>query len=175
MATFDDLFGKKGKFIKWNAEGETLIFQLLGEPDGSYPQRDFKTGERKYLIETEEPNLNKPDASKPSGYKNKWKPVTESQFDAEVQAEKELGIMPLTSIMIPVRVVARKRPDGTADANFESFEAKWELTDEQKKALELAMMEDRSLQVGHGTICGVKCIDYNAKPRKYAIKLKAGE
>lgn len=168
MATFDDLFGKKGKYIKWSAEGETLIFQLLGEPDATWPQRDFKTGERKYLIETEEPNPNKPG-------KNKWKPVTESQFDADAQKEKELGVMALTSIMIPVRVVARKRPDGTAEENFESFEAKWELSDEQKKALELAMMEDRNLQVGHGTICGVKCIDYNSKPRKYAIKLKAGE
>jgi len=54
LATFDDLFGKKGKYIQWRAEGETLIFQLLGEPDGSWPQRDFKSGERKFMVETEE-------------------------------------------------------------------------------------------------------------------------
>jgi len=77
--------------------------------------------------------------------------------------------------MIPVKVVARKLPDGTTDAGFESFDSKWELSDQQKDALKLAMMEDKSLQVGHGTICGVKCIDFNSKPRKYAIKLKAGE
>lgn len=166
MATFDDLFGKKGKYIKWNAEGETLIFQLLGEPDGSYPQRDFKSGEKKFLVETEE--------KKPDG-KNKWAPMTESQFDPAALGEKGLGFFALTMVMIPVKVVARKLPDGTPDPKFESFDAKWELSDQQKDALKLAMMEDKSLQVGHGTICGVKCIDYNSTPRKYAIKLKAGE
>ena len=166
MATFDDLFGKKGKYIQWRAEGETLIFQLLGEPDGSWPQRDFKSGERKFMVETEE--------KKPVGM-NKWKPMTESQFDPAALEEKELGFFALTTVMIPVKVVARKLPDGTTDAGFESFDSKWELSDQQKDALKLAMMEDKSLQVGHGTICGVKCIDFNSKPRKYAIKLKAGE
>lgn len=167
MATFNDLFGPKGNFIKWNAEGETLVFVVDGEPDATAPQRDFKTGLKKFMVETDEPNPAKPG-------KNKYKVMTEDQFDPDVLREKERNFWVLTQINIPVRVVARKSASGETLAH-EEFKATWELSEQQKERLQEAMMEDRSIQLVPGTIVGVKVIDYNAKPRKYAIKLKAGE
>lgn len=167
MATFDDLFGKKsgGKYIKWNAVGEMLIFQVNGEVDAAAPQKDFRSGEKKYMVETEE--------KKPDG-KNKWKPMLESQFSPETQEEKDLGFFPLTQIEIPVTVVGRKLASGETDDTHEPFDGTWELTDQQKERLKEAMMEDRDIQLVPGTIIAVKWID-DGKPRKYAIKLKAGE
>jgi hypothetical protein len=167
LATFDDLFGKKsGKFIKWNEEGETLIFQISGEVDAAHPQRDFKSGSRKFLVETDE--------KKPDG-KNKWKPMLETEFDPAVLEEKELGFFALTQIMIPVKVVGKKGKNNESVAGWEAFDAKWELSQNQEERLKEAMMEDRSIQLVPGTIIGAKLIDMSSKPRKYAIKLKAAE
>lgn len=167
MATFDDLFGKKqGKFIKWNEEGETLIFQVTGEPDANHPQRDFRSGKRKFLIETDE--------KKPDG-KNKWKPALEDEFDPDALKEKELGFFALTQLMIPVRVVAKKDKNDAPVQDWEPFDAEWELSDQQKERLKEAMMEDRSIPLAPGTIIGDKLIDNSSKPKKHAIKLKAGE
>lgn len=165
MATFDDLFGKKsGKFIKWNAVGETLVFVVDGEPNAAAPQKDFKSGESKFMVETEE---------KKEDGRNKWKPMTTSQFDPASLEEKELGFFPLTQIEIPVRVVARKNDKGEA-LPHEEFTAKWELSDAMKDKLFEVMAEDKSIQLVPGTIVGVKWI-LDGRPRKYAIKLKAGE
>lgn len=167
MATFDDLFGKKSgdkKYMKWNAVGDTIIVQLLGEPYQT-PQKEFKTGKKKFMVETTE--------KKPDG-KSKFTVLTEDKFDPEALEEKGLRFWALTQIAVEVRVVAYKNANGEADPNHEPFETTWELNPEQEEKLKEAMMEDRSLQVGAGTIGGIKWIGGD-KPRKYAIKLKAGE
>lgn len=168
MATFDDLFGPKGNFIQWKAEGETLVFVVDGEPDAAAPQKDFKTGLRKFMVETDEPNPQKPG-------KNKYKVMTEDQFDPETLREKDRNFWALTQIEIPVRVVARKHSNGDTDSTHKEFAATWELSEQQKERLKEALQEDKSIQLVPGTVIGVKCIDFTARPRKYAIKLKAGE
>jgi hypothetical protein len=158
MATFDDLFGKKpgGKYLKWHSVGDTIIVQSLGEPDATAPQKDFKSGEKKFMVQVEEGG--------------KWGPKLESQFDPD----SVNSWFPLTQINIRVRAVAYKFANGETDKNFEPFETTWELNQNQEERFKEAMMEDRSLQFGAGTIVGIKYID-DSKPRKYAIKLKAGE
>jgi hypothetical protein len=167
MATFDDLFNRNTTFIQWKAEGETLVFVVDGEPNAAAPQKDFKTGLKKFMVETEEPNPAKPG-------KNKYKVMTEDQFDPAELEKKELNFWALTQIEIPVRVVARKNAQGEALPHTE-FKANWELSENQKDRFKDALMEDKSIKIEKGTIIGVKCIDFSAKPRKYAIKLKAGE
>jgi hypothetical protein len=158
VATFDDLFGKKsgGKYMKWDAVGDTIIVQFLGEPDPTSPQKDFKSGEKKFMVQVEDGG--------------KWGPKQESQFDPE----SVHSFFPLTQISIRVRVVAYKNAKGEAREDFEPFETTWELNQNQEEKFKESMMEDRDLQVGAGTIAGIKWID-DSKPRKYAIKLKAGE
>jgi hypothetical protein len=168
MATFDDLFGKKSKYPKWETEGETLIFVITGEPNTAAPIKDFKSGEKTFFVETTEPNPAKPG-------KNKYRIMTESQFDPAALEEKGLNFFARTRWEIPVRVVAKKDKDNNPVENWVAFETTWELSDNQRDRLKEAWMEDKSIPLGPGTIVADKVIDFTAKPRKHAIKMKAGE
>lgn len=155
MATYAEMYGKQSnsdkKYIKWEKVNEVLFFRVTGEPF-KQPQINFKTKKAKFMVQT--------DAG--------WKPMDEGTFD-----ESDVDSFPLMEWAIPVVVFQKKDADGNMVENFEEFTADWAPNQEQDKKLQDAML-DTEIPVQAGTIIAVKWA-LDEKPRKYVVKLAAGE
>lgn len=163
MATFDELFGKKsggGKYLKWENVDDAFYMVVTGEPDGRYPQRDFKTGKGKFLVKLA-------DAAK-------YKPMREGEFDPD--SEDVENYFALTTLMIPVKVFRKVLPTGQDDETFEEFETEWILTDEQTEKLKDQMLETK-VPIEAGTIIADKLLvkGGNGNYSKHMIRLQAAE
>lgn len=159
MATYDEMFGKAAnnggkKYIKWEKVNEVLFFRVTGEPF-KQPQVNFKTKKAKFMVQLEEGG--------------KWGPKDEGEF---VESEVE-NFFPLTEWAIPVVVFQKKGADGNMVEDFEEFSADWAPNQEQNEKLKDAML-DTEIPVQAGTIIAVKWA-LDEKPRKYVVKLAAGE
>lgn len=156
MATYAQMYGKQSssdkKYIKWEKVNEALFFRVTGEPY-KRPQIDFATKKPKFMVK------------QATG----WKPMVEGTFD-----ESDVDSFPLTEWTIPVVVFQKKDADGNMVEGFEEFAAEWAPNQEQDKKLQDAMLEDTNLEVKEGTIIAVKWV-LDEKPRKYVVKLAAGE
>ena len=156
---YDELFGKKssGQYIKWANVNEALYMQVTGAPDPRYPDYDFKSGKRKFLVKL---------ADAP-----KYKPMQEGDFDPE--SDEVENSFPLTVIRVPVKVFRRVLADGQDDPTFEEFESFWIPTQNQTDKLKDQMLETR-IPLAPGTVVAVKYLE-DGKPRKYMVRLAAGE
>ncbi len=158
MTTFDDLFGKKStggqKYIKWEKPGDVLALVVRGEIVSDKPQYVFGTNKKKYLVQENDGD--------------KYKAVAEGDFNEDEVANFFLA----TEIMIPVTVAA-KVEGKTPVADFEPFDAEWTFKGDQEEKFKDAFLEfDAPIEVG--TVIQVKYLA-DGKPRKYAVKIKAGE
>lgn len=161
---YDELFGSKsadaaggGKYIKWNAVDEALYMVVTGPVDPKYPDYDFKERRQKYLVKYEgEP---------------KYKVKLKGDFDPEAEnVENSFG---LTVIRVPVQVFRKVLPNGEDDGTFEPFDSFWIPTQDQKDKLKDQMLETR-VPLVPGTIIAVQYL-LDGKPRKYKVRLAAGE
>ena len=158
--TYADLFGKPaaaggGKsYIKWDKVGDVLAFVVTGEPVSDQPQKDFGTGKNKWMTRATD--------SSP------WKALAEGSFDPD---EMDSAFQ-LFEIMIPVTVAAKAEGKEPV-ADWAPFDAEWTFKGDQEAKFKDALLEFDA-PIGVGTVIQVKYLA-EGKPRKYAIKIKAGE
>lgn len=159
---YDELFGSKsstgtGKYIKWNAVNEALYMVVTGPVDPKYPDYDFKEKKQKFLVKYEgEP---------------KYKVALKGDFDPDAEnVENSFG---LTVIRVPVQVFRKINADGTEDEAFEVFDSFWIPTQDQTDKLKDQMLETR-IPLVPGTVIAVQYL-LDGKPRKYKVRLAAGE
>lgn len=158
MATYEEMFGKKSsgdkKYIKWEKVGEVLFFRVTGEPY-EVPQVNFTTKKAKFMVQEVKGG--------------KWGPKDEGSFDPNGVE----SCFPLQEWAIPVTVTGKKGTDGEMVADFEEFDAEWAPSQNQNDKLKDAMLETE-IPIQAGTIIAVKWA-LDEKPRKYIVKLAAGE
>jgi|SRR6476646_2434178 len=165
MAMYEDLFGTNGaastggsKWMKWESNGDTLLFQQTGEPERR-PQMT-KDGKVKWLVRMV------------AG--GKVQPMGEGEFDPEkVDGSWKPREM---DIVIPGRVIGKKGPDGKKVEDFQPFDAEWELKKgDFMDKLKAEMLEtQKGAQPGH--IWALKLLDNTQKRHSFSVKLvKAAE
>lgn len=158
MATYEEMFGKKsggsGKYIQWKAMGEVLFFRVTGEPY-EVPQVNFSSKKKKFMVRVDEDG--------------KWGPKDEGEFDPGAVA----SYFPLMEWAVPVVVTGKRNADGTDVQDWEEFTGEWVPNQDQNEKLKNAMLETE-LPLQAGTVIAVKWAAED-KPRKYVVKLAAGE
>jgi hypothetical protein len=159
MATFDELFGGSGtggqRWMKFDNEGEAYLLEQAGEPK-LVDQKDAN-GDVTWLV-------------KLAGA-DKYKPMAAGTFDPDGE-DVENAFKPEKEIHIPVKAVAKKLKDGTADPNHEPFDTTWELTKDQRPKLKEAML-DANVPAVVGTKYVVKLLSRSKKPYTYSVKILA--
>lgn len=165
MATYDDLFGSNGiatdkgsqNWMKWENDGETLLFQQTAEPEVS----DQKTqdGKVKWMVQRSDGD--------------KWVAMAEGSFDEDAvhKAFKPRN----KDISIAGRVLGKKLKNGEKVEDFEEFDTIWEL----KSGDFLDKLKAEMLDTGHGAVTGtvyaLKRLRSDVKPFQYSVKIvKAG-
>lgn len=165
MATYEDLFGTNGaaaggagRWMKWEANGEVLLFQQTGEPE-QRPQTT-KDGKVKWLVRMV------------AG--GKVQPMGAGEFNPDMVdgawLPKEMDIV------IPGRVIGKKGPDGKKVEDFQPFDAEWET----KKGDMLEKLKAEMLETQKGAMPGhvwaLKLLDNTQKRHSFSVKLvKAAE
>lgn len=159
MATYEDLFGKSGmangggggRWLKWDADGETILVEVTGEPDPRDQQVDGKT---KWLVKLTE--------------SSKFKAMAEGEFNPEQVAqcfkpsEKD--------IVVPVRAVGKKDAGGKKVESFQPFDAEWELSKGDFLEKTKAEMLDTGHALKPGALIALKRLDSTVKPHKFSVK-----
>jgi len=164
--SFEDLFGADGKganktgtanYIKWDKVGDTFALVLRDAIVTDHPQVDFATKKPKWMTHTEGDNH-------PDG-RDRWVAKAQGTFD---MGDPDVEAFQLFELMLPVTVAAK-----AGDDSFEQFDAEWTFKGDQEAKFKDAVLEyGQSLEVGD--IIQVKYLA-EGKPRKYAVKIKAGE
>jgi hypothetical protein len=157
VASFDDLFGGGNsgrKFMKWEQDKETFLFQQIGEPRLVDQKTD--DGKVKWMVQVNEGD--------------KWQPKAEGSFDEnEVHASFKAG----KEIEIDGTVLAKKDASGAKVEDFEPFKTVWETrSGDFRKKLEEAMLET-GLPAEDGTVYSLQRLQSKKKPYTYAVKIVA--
>jgi len=161
MATYEDLFGSNGsangggsnRWMKWDNDGETILFQQTEEPEISEQKMD--DGKVKWLVRMV-PNgkvkaMGEGDFN-PDAVDGAWKPK-----------EKD--------VTIKGRALKKKAANGDLVESFEPFDTVWELSSGNFLAALQAEMKDSGHPATSGTIFALKRLDSTKKPFTYSVKI----
>lgn len=160
MATYEDLFGKSGaangggssRYLKWEADGETILVQVTAEPEARDQQIDGKT---KYLVRLT------------AG--GKYKPMAEGEFNPD---NVDAYFKPNDKdIVVPVRAVGKKDAGGKKVDSFEEFDSEWELSKGDMLEKTKSEMQDTGHALAPGALVALKRLDSTSKPHKFSVKI----